>query len=130
MKLRELNLPGRRTRDREPHTLAGAYVMDAITPPDRARFESHLARCEECAQEVASLREATARLAGAAAVAPPAALKERVMAAAAMTRQHPPSTSETESQVRITRSGPWHRPTAGRSWRASATIPTTQPAAT
>lgn len=117
MKLRELNVPGRRTRDREPHTLAGAYVMDAITPPDRARFESHLARCEECTQEVASLREATARLAGAAAVAPPAALKERVMAAAAMTRQRPPVVSETESQVRVARSGIWRRPMAGRSWR-------------
>jgi len=117
MKLRELNLPGRRTRDREPHTLAGAYVMDAITPPDRARFESHLARCEECTQEVASLREATARLAGAAAVAPPAALKERVMAAAAMTRQRPPVTSESESQVSVAKSGTWRRPMAGRGWR-------------
>ena len=55
---------------REAHTLAGAYAMDAISEPDRARFEAHLARCEECAQEIASLREATARLAGATAVTP------------------------------------------------------------
>ena len=37
--------------------------MDAISAPDRARFERHLAGCAECAREIASLREATARLA-------------------------------------------------------------------
>ena len=78
----------RRTRD--VHTLAGPYAMDAISAPDRARFDRHLARCEDCAREIASLREATARLAAAAAVSPPPALKARVMAAAAATRQRPP----------------------------------------
>jgi anti-sigma-K factor RskA len=80
----------RHTRD--VHTLAGPYAMDAISPPDRARFDRHLARCEDCAREIASLREATARLAAAAAVIPPPALKARVMAAAAATRQRPPET--------------------------------------
>ena len=75
---------------RDVHTLAGPYVMDAISAPDRARFDRHLARCEDCAREIASLREATARLAAAAAVSPPPALKARVMAAAAATRQRPP----------------------------------------
>ena len=78
----------RHTRD--VHTLAGPYAMDAISAPDRARFDRHLARCEDCAREIASLREATARLAAAAAVSPPPALKARVMAAAAATRQRPP----------------------------------------
>ena len=77
-------------RDRHAHTLAGPYAMDAISAPDRARFERHLAGCEECAREIASLHEATARLATAAAVTPPPALKARVMAAAAATRQRPP----------------------------------------
>ena len=45
--------------------------MDAISAPDRARFERHLAGCAECAREIASLREATARLATATAVPPP-----------------------------------------------------------
>jgi anti-sigma-K factor RskA len=78
----------RHTRD--VHTLAGPYAMDAISPPDRVRFDRHLARCEDCAREIASLREATARLAAAAAVSPPPALKARVMAAAAATRQRAP----------------------------------------
>ena len=89
-------------RQREEHTLAGPYAMDAISAPDRARFERHLAGCQECAREVSSLREATARLATATAVSPPAALKERVMAAAAATRQQPPAAE---------------RDPAARSWR-------------
>jgi len=101
---------------REPHTLAGAYAMDAIAAPDRARFEAHLAKCEECAQEIASLREATARLAGATAVTPPAGLKERVMTAAALTRQQPPATSETEPGIAAARAtvtaGAWLRAAA------------------
>jgi anti-sigma-K factor RskA len=89
-------------REREAHTLAGPYAMDAISEPDRARFERHLAGCEECAREVASLREATARLAAATAVPPPPALKERVMAAAAATRQQPPAAGP-QAPAR-----PWH----------------------
>jgi anti-sigma-K factor RskA len=84
------------------HTLAGAYAMDAISEPDRARFERHLAGCAACAQEITSLREATARLATATAVPPPPSMKERVMAAAALTRQQPPPVSE---------------PGTGRAWR-------------
>jgi anti-sigma-K factor RskA len=84
---------------REAHTLAGPYAMDAISAPDRARFERHLTRCEDCAREIASLREATARLATATAVSPPPALKARVMAAAAATRQRPP-VPEPEAALR------------------------------
>jgi anti-sigma factor RsiW len=78
-------------RERDAHTLAGPYAMDAISEPDRVRFERHLVGCQECTREVASLREATARLAAATAISPPPALKERVMAAAAATRQQPPA---------------------------------------
>jgi anti-sigma-K factor RskA len=83
-----MRLTSRRT---DAHTLAGAYAMDAITARDRERFERHLAGCEECAQEVAGLREATAMLGAAAAEPLPAGLKERVMAVAAVTRQQPPA---------------------------------------
>ena len=95
-----------RASERDEHTLAGAYAMDAISAPDRERFERHLAGCEECAQEIASLHETTAVL-GAAAVGPrPAGLKERVMAAATMIRQQPPA-DETEP-VPLAH-GPWAR---------------------
>jgi anti-sigma-K factor RskA len=75
----------------DEHTLAGAYAMDAIAAPDRERFERHLAGCQECAQEIASLREATALLGAATAEPLPAGLKGRVMAVAAVTRQQPPA---------------------------------------
>ena len=78
--------------------------MDAISAPDRARFERHLDRCEECVREISSLREATARLAAATAVTPPPALKARVMAAAAATRPRPPG--QEREAVRTWRSRP------------------------
>ena len=87
-----------RTHRPEPHTLAGAYALDALTGADRARFERHLARCPQCAQEICGLREATARLAAAAAEQPPAGLTERALAAAARTRQLPPPTRGTSSR--------------------------------
>jgi anti-sigma-K factor RskA len=83
--------PWRRGTGSDEHTLAGAYAMDALSSPDRAAFERHLAACEDCAQEIASLREATARLATATAVTPPPGFRERVLAAAAITRQEGPA---------------------------------------
>lgn len=84
----------------EPHTLAGAYALDAVSGRDKVRFERHLAGCDECAQEISSLQEAAARLATATAATPPAALKERTLAAAARTRQLPPVTREPLSWAR------------------------------
>ena len=78
----------------EPHILAGAYALDALDGPDRARFERHAARCQECTREVTGLREVTARLAAAAAAQPPAALKEALRAETARTRQLPPATRD------------------------------------
>jgi anti-sigma-K factor RskA len=122
-----LKLPVPLTRRREPHTLAGPYAMDAISAPDRTRFEHHLARCQECAQEIASLREATARLATATAVTPPPDLKQRVMAAAAMTRQQPPATAGESGAARtrlIRVAGPPRAVTwlASQGWRVRLTV--------
>jgi anti-sigma-K factor RskA len=86
-----LRWPWRRGTGSGEHTLAGAYAMDALNSSDRAAFERHLTGCEDCAQEIASLREATARLAAATAVTPPPGFKERVLAAAAITRQQAPA---------------------------------------
>jgi hypothetical protein len=99
-----------RSRRPEPHTLAGAYALDSITGPDRARFERHLARCQACARELAELREVTARLAGAVAADPPPDVIERAVAAAARTRQLPPATYQARAR--------WH---ARRVRRAAGT---------
>ena len=83
-----------RLRREIPHTLAGAYALDALTEPDRVRFERHLAGCEACRQEASSLREAAGRLAAVSAVPPPPHVREQVLAEAARTRQQPPLTAD------------------------------------
>lgn len=81
----------------DPHTLAGAYAMDAVAEPDRARFERHLASCESCRQEIRGLREATTALAAAAAVQPSEAFRDAALRAAAQTRQLPPAVTPAQT---------------------------------
>ncbi|MGH3275503.1 MAG: zf-HC2 domain-containing protein, partial [Streptosporangiaceae bacterium] len=84
---------GRLGRGRaDPHTLVGAYVLDAVTEADRASFEHHLASCESCRAEVRGLRDATARLAAAAHARPRPELREQTVHAASQIRQLPPVT--------------------------------------
>jgi Anti-sigma-K factor rskA/Putative zinc-finger len=85
-----------RRRRPEPHTLAGAYALDAVAGQDRARFERHLASCPACARELAELREATSRLASAVATEPPGDLVRRAAAAASRTPQLPPAPGPVE----------------------------------
>jgi len=93
-----------------PHTLAGAYALDALTEPDRVRFERHLAGCEVCRQEAGSLREAAGRLAAVSAVLPSPRVREQVLAEAARARQQPPFTMDV-----LAGSGAGRR---ASSWRA------------
>ncbi|WP_306319348.1 MULTISPECIES: anti-sigma factor [unclassified Streptomyces] len=71
------------------HSLVAPYALDALDDRERARFERHLKRCETCADEVRALTESSVRLACSAAVAPPAELRERVLAAVRVTEQVP-----------------------------------------
>ncbi|MCW2930171.1 MAG: Anti-sigma-K factor RskA [Actinomycetia bacterium] len=73
------------------HLLTGAYVVDALTGAELAEFERHLYRCGSCAEEVRGLRETTARLGMAAAIAPPPEMRPQVLAAVTRMRQLPPS---------------------------------------
>jgi anti-sigma-K factor RskA len=82
------------------HTLTGAYALDAVDDAERDRFEHHLRRCESCRHEVSGLRETATRLAMAVARQPPAGLRERVLTAAAQTRQLPPVTDERPPHAR------------------------------
>jgi Anti-sigma-K factor rskA, C-terminal/Putative zinc-finger len=72
------------------HALTGAYAVDALDELERARFEQHLAGCPDCRAEVDSLREATALIAETTATAPPARLRDRVLADIATVRPLPP----------------------------------------
>jgi anti-sigma-K factor RskA len=101
-----------RFRRSDPHTLAGAYALDALGETDRTAFVRHLAACEACQQEASSLREAAGQLAEATAVTPPPRLREQVLAEAARTRQQPPPITEGQGAPRT-----WlgfSRPTAPR----------------
>ena len=72
------------------HALAGVFALDALDEAERERFERHLGHCPACDNEVRGLQETAARFALAVASQPPDQLRERVMTAAARTRQLPP----------------------------------------
>ncbi len=91
----------------QPHSLVGAYAMDALDAADLSRFERHLARCSECADEVAGLREVAGRLAAASASRPPAGLRARLLARTPMIRQVPPTVANPQAGSR--RYLPWPR---------------------
>ncbi|MFD7031600.1 anti-sigma factor domain-containing protein [Streptomyces sp. NPDC059917] len=63
----------------DPHGAAGAYVLHALDPAERAAFEAHLETCPTCAHEVRELSGTAARLALAVAVPPPPELREAVL---------------------------------------------------
>ncbi len=67
----------------DPHADVAPYALDALDGEQERAFEEHLASCEACREELASLREATAALAyGAVGPAPPPELKQRILAEA------------------------------------------------
>jgi anti-sigma factor RsiW len=62
------------------HDLTAAYALDALDPEEAREYEAHLARCERCRDELASLSEAAGALAYAAeAPVPPAELRARIL---------------------------------------------------
>jgi anti-sigma-K factor RskA len=76
--------------DGELHELAAAYALDALDDMERARFERHLQACPECAAELRGFAATATMMANATAAEPPTALKARVLAGVAVTRQLPP----------------------------------------
>ncbi len=67
--------------------LAVGYALYALDPAERASFEVHLQGCSSCAAAVASLLVVAGELAVAVPVAPPAALRTRVLDLIAQTPQ-------------------------------------------
>ncbi len=69
--------------DETIHELTAAYVLDALDAAELDAFERHLAGCETCREEVAALSSVAGALAhGVPPVAPPAALRGRILEAA------------------------------------------------
>jgi len=101
------------------HTLVGAYVMDAVPETDRVAFEQHLTGCEPCRDEVRGLREATARLAAAAAIEPRPELRDLTLLAASRLRQLPPLVAAEEPAGLAGRMARWRRTGGGGAQRAA-----------
>jgi anti-sigma factor RsiW len=62
------------------HALTAAYALDALDAHDEAAYEAHLAQCDDCRVELASLQAAAGSLAyGAPAAVPPENLRARIL---------------------------------------------------
>jgi anti-sigma factor RsiW len=94
------------------HKLTGAYAMDALDELERARFEQHLAQCDDCRAEVAELRETAALLSETVAVPPPASLRESVLSGITQVRPLAPEVTSTP-EVAPARS---EQPAGRRGW--------------
>jgi anti-sigma-K factor RskA len=71
------------------HDLTAAYALDALDPEEAREYEAHLARCERCRDELASLSEAAGALAYAVdAPPPPPELRARILQHAARERSN------------------------------------------
>ncbi|MCT4351851.1 anti-sigma factor [Streptomyces sp. Je 1-79] len=81
------------------HGLVAAYALSALDADERAMFAGHLQQCEACRQETGEFEATAARLAAAAAQAPPAAMKHRTLAAIDGVRQLPPRVPVTAPAV-------------------------------
>ena len=65
----------------EPHTMVGAYALDALEDDEREAFEVHVDRCPECTDELAGFLETASRLGAATEGAPPAHLRGQILTA-------------------------------------------------
>jgi anti-sigma-K factor RskA len=71
------------------HDLTAAYALDALDERDVRAYEEHLAHCERCRAELASLSEAATSLAyGVEAPPPPPELRERILETARAERSN------------------------------------------
>jgi|1186.fasta_scaffold08381_2 anti-sigma factor RsiW len=62
------------------HDLTAAYALDALDAEDVRAYEEHLAHCERCREELASLGDAASALAFATeAASPPPELRARIL---------------------------------------------------
>ncbi|MER6316862.1 anti-sigma factor [Streptomyces sp. NPDC001581] len=77
------------------HDLAAAYALNALDTDEREEFAAHLPGCETCRQDAADFEATAARLAAAAAQAPPTAMKQWTMATVDSVRQLPPRVPAT-----------------------------------
>ena len=75
--------------DNSLHEMTAAYALDALDEREHEAFERHLAECEQCRNELASLSETATALAYAVdAPPPPTQLRARILAEAGAGREN------------------------------------------
>jgi anti-sigma-K factor RskA len=88
------------------HSLMAPYALNALDSWERERFEAHLEQCDDCRAELAGFMATASRLGDAAHQAPPAELRERLMAAVASTPQERPVVTALAQRGRLRRTLP------------------------
>lgn len=78
----------------EAHELTALYVVDALTDDETRDFETHLADCFDCQEEVADMRKVTERLSRSVETDPPASLRSAVLRGITATPQEAPTEVE------------------------------------
>lgn len=89
------------SREASVHALVGAYAIDALDDHERTRFEEHLAACDDCQAEVASLRETASVLGGSEDLEPPASVRRAVLAGITPARLHEAGTEQPAPDVPV-----------------------------
>jgi anti-sigma-K factor RskA len=77
------------------HSLASDYAVGSLPSSDTSEFETHLATCPECREEVAEMRDIAVQLSEAIATDPPPSLRAAVLAQIAHLPQTAPPSTET-----------------------------------
>ncbi len=83
-----------------PHVedLIGAYALDAVDPDERALVQAHIEQCERCRIELQEFTEAAVVLSDGREVAPPTALRARLLDAISEQTQAASSLEEVPSR--------------------------------
>ncbi|KRC64840.1 hypothetical protein ASE12_08695 [Aeromicrobium sp. Root236] len=85
------------------HSLLAPYVLDALDPDERNRFEAHLEHCPDCSAELGGLQETATRLGEAQSQEPPAALRERLLSAIGSVPQDRPIVTSLSARTGLRR---------------------------
>jgi len=94
----------------DDHELAALYVVDALTPGEALEFETHLADCVACQEEVADMRSVTDHLSRSVEADPPASLRASVLAGITATAQEPVAPTRPDNVIPLRRSKPSRLP--------------------
>lgn len=88
------------------HSLLAPYALNALDPDERARFEAHIAQCDDCSVELPGLLTTAGRMGAAAEQRAPDELRDRLMAIVARTPQERPVVTAMATHSRVRRALP------------------------